>query len=136
MGKRLPWQGAGWEQRLLALLQLQIIPRHKQPSGRLWLWLGWCGRKSVTLSLQPLCIQNSHLPPRTHPLSEHAHSVHTHVCWYTWLRDVSEGDGGSRWQLRVQEVEWEGGRNTALNIPGFMPLGKPTLGLQLFTPAA
>ena len=65
--------------------------------------LGQHGRKSVTLSLQPLCVQNSHLSPGAHLLCEHAHSMHTHVCG-------SESDGGSRWQLGVQEVEREGGR--------------------------
>ena len=58
------------------------------------------GRKGVTVSLPPPCVWNSHLPPGAHPLSE-VHTLCTRTCTATHGGEAAEGDGGSRWQLRV-----------------------------------
>lgn len=96
-------------------------------------WPVW---KSVTCPCS-LCASGTVTSLPVHTPSECARlPVHRRVCCCTWLRDGSQGDGGSRWQLGVQDAEREGGRRAGLNIPGFTPPGKPTLGLQLFTPVA
>lgn len=41
--ERLLWRGAGWEERLLAPLQLQIIPHHNSLVGRAGS-LAWFGQ--------------------------------------------------------------------------------------------
>lgn len=62
--------------------------------------LGRCGRKGVTVSLPPPCVRDGHLPPGAHPLSE-MHTLFTCPCTGTHGGEEAEGDGGSRWQLRV-----------------------------------
>lgn len=96
--------------------------------------LGGRGRKNVTLTLQLSCVQKSPLPPDTHPVPEHIPPTHTRVLVHA-ARQGSEGDGGSRGQPGVQEVEG-GGTSPGLSVSGFRPPGKPTLGLQLVTRAA
>ena len=103
-GERLPWQGAGWEQRLLAPRQLQIIPRHKQPSGGLWLcwarrpWPMWEEERHLVPAAS-VCPEQS--PPSwSTPLSE-MHTPCTCTCTGPHGGEAAEGDGGSRWQLRV-----------------------------------
>lgn len=111
-GEKLPWQGAGWEQRLLAPRQLQIIP---PPQTAQWgaldsAWLGGLGRrgrKGVTVSLPPPCVWNGHLPPGAHPLSE-VHTLCTRTCTGTHGGEAAEGDGGSRWQLSLGSREGRG----------------------------
>ena len=146
--ERLPWQGAGWEQRLLAPRQLQIIPRHKQPSGGLWIQLGWAalarvgGRASGVGGRASPCPCRLRVSGTVTSLLVHTPSLrcipcaHAHVLRHMVERRprvTGAADGSS--ESRKQRGQG-GGRSTGLNIPGFAPPGKPTLGLQLFSPAA
>lgn len=139
-GEGLLWRGRGQAgNRLLAPLQLQIILCHKHPVGDFGFGLARLSWRAWEEERHPdpaaiVCPERD-LPTAAHP-SPGAHTpIHAYVCCCTWLREGSVADGGSRWQLGVQEVK-EGGTSTGLNVPGFRPPGKPTLGLQLFTQAA
>lgn len=60
--------------------------------------LGRCGRKSVTLSLPPLCVRNSHLPPGAHPSLRCTPRAHAHVLGHMAerrLRVTGAADGSS-----------------------------------------
>ena len=114
-GERLPWQGAGWEQRLLAPRQLQIILRHKQPSGGLWLRLGWAALAGVEGRASP-CPCRLRVSGTVTSLLVHTPSLrctpcsHAHVLGHMAerrLRVMGAADGSS--ESRKQRGQAAGG---------------------------